>query len=209
MEGLAHRGGSYGLGALHSNCHRGISCEVVERHLLFQIMRVLIVGLDHKFQSVELLNLDNQLTEIEREMKNKFREWLVGVVRNRDVKFVGEEAKHGLGETIAHGVARSFGILYSNIDMTGHDRQMRGIPSGYAESTLYSPAEKNKWNIERVEFMFERAIKQADCAEDVLILCGRAHKEALSQCFETAGNQVDTYDMRCEDWYVEDWLSFI
>ena len=90
------------------------------------------------------------------------------------------------------------------------ERQAKDIPAGYAdEGTPFPPKEIAKRHKAREEYMFEKTIELVGGAENILILCGRIHTDALAQLFKKAGHTVATSDVNKEGWYIEDWAKHL
>jgi len=128
-------------------------------------------------------------------------------VRERCIRFIGEEARHG-EETVAQKVCELDNCHYANIDMTPAERKHRIIPPGYAdEGSNLSEAEINRCHREREEYMCTTAVAEAGGAENILIICGRVHADAMAARLGQLGHNVESMDLRDQSWYIENWAE--
>ena len=98
-------------------------------------MRILIVGVNHQIQPVEILTWSSNggAQKFEKEQKDKFAELLQEKIIENDVEIVAEEARHG-HETVTQRVCKSAQCQHTNVEVTPEERIARAIPGGYNEN---------------------------------------------------------------------------
>jgi len=171
-------------------------------------MKVLVVGLNHQIQRAEVLSGGDEIERLERQQKEHFATYIAGVIEERKIGFVGEEAQHGVA-LIAERIATRLNRRHANVEMPPDVRNERGIPNDYTRENMpYTSAQRANWHRKRENYMFDEAVCNAAC-DSIVVLCGREHVEALGIRFRQAGHEVDTYDLNREDWYIEDWLMHV
>jgi len=171
-------------------------------------MRILIIGLNHQIQPTRIgsSSTSGALEAFEQAQKEKFGALLSAKIAEHDVKFVGEEAKHGQ-ETVTQRCCDLERCRYANIEMTPEERLARKIPPDYEEDESMPRSEKSRFHLEREEYMFHATMKEAQVADSIIVVCGSFHTQPLARRFREAGHTVEEADIRAESWYVEDWLS--
>jgi hypothetical protein len=171
-------------------------------------MKVLVVGLNHQIQRLEVLSGGADIETLERQQKEDFATYLARVIEERNVGFVGEEAQHGV-PLIAERVATRLNRRHVNVEIPPDVRNERGIPNDYTrENRPYTAYERANWHREREKYMFDEAVHTA-ASDSIIVLCGREHVEPLGVRFREAGHEVETYDLNRQDWYIEDWLMHV
>lgn len=162
-------------------------------------MDILIVSVTHNFQLVKTaipMPLDG--------LRDKLEELLQKSIEDRNVGFIGEEARHDWNRsTIAQRLASTHTppIPWRNIDMSGAERRSAGIHEALNNRPVHCVWRGDvPVTIEhriheddiREEFMVSTAIECAGRAESIVVLCGDMHTRALKQKFEKLGHSVDT-----------------
>jgi hypothetical protein len=171
-------------------------------------MRIIIVGVNHQIQPVEILSCSSNggAEKFEKEQKDKFAELLQKKITENDVEIVGEEARHG-HETVTQRVCESEGCRHTNVEMTPEERIARDIPGGYNENPGFPEADRERCNKEREDYMATKALAEANGADSMMVICGSRHLEALAQRFRAAGHTVKTVPLQDQPWYIEDWAT--
>ena len=172
-------------------------------------MRVLIVSVNHQIQPAQVkgASTDGSVEAFERKQKESFVLMLQTEIRERGIRFIGEEARHG-EPTIAQKVCGFENCHYANIEMTPQERERRNIPPSYTDDRSNLPeAEKTRCNREREEYMCAKALAEAGGADSILIICGRTHAEAIAAKLRHLGHDVEPVDLRDQTWYVENWAE--
>jgi hypothetical protein len=168
----------------------------------------LVVGLNHQFQTRDVLSGGDDIERLEREQKGNFAQYVARMIDERRVGFIGEEAQHGV-PLIAEKVASDLDIHHANIEMPRTERASRRIPEDYTRRDRpYTDEQRANWHREREQYMFDQVVQKAAC-DSVLVLCGREHTEALADRFRQSGHKIETYDLNREHWYIEDWLMHV
>lgn len=169
-------------------------------------MLVLIIGVNHQIQPVQILSMstNGKLEAFERKQKETFGAFVRSKIVERSVQLMAEEARHGQ-ETVIQRLCTLNKWRYANIEMTPEERAARNIPRGYHEDQSLPESERARCHREREEHMFERILAEAGDAESIIIVCGRIHTAPLSNRFRGLGHSVETTDLQDEDWYIEDW----
>ena len=170
-------------------------------------MRVVIAGFNHSHQWSFQASWWNSPTETKQ--KENYREWLKKIVDDGNIQFIGEEAnwatyREARGqpvETIGQQVANECGVAWYDIDMSPAERQSRGIPLGYGEENS-SPDQFSRWHREREEYMFGEIMRFSTGVDEILVICGHNHMEALAGLFQEQGHVAKTRDMTQEGWYI-------
>lgn len=171
-------------------------------------VNALIVGLNHQIQRAEMLSGGDDIEKLEREQKAHFAEYVARVIEERKISLVGEEAQHGV-PLVAGRVANDLKCCHANIEMSPEVRAIRQIPTDYTRNDRgYSPEQRAAWHREREQYMVDQILRSAGHGS-VAVFCGREHTESLANILRAGGHSVDTYDLNCEAWYVEDWLMHI
>jgi len=170
-------------------------------------MRVLIIGINHQIQSATIgWSNDPKAQAFMDDQKRRFATLLRTEMRERGVRFVGEETRHG-DTSIAEGVCGEETIRYSNIEMSPEARAQANIPPGYNEDEAVSDADKSRWNRQREEFMLNATIAGAGQVESVLVICGNMHTAPIAAGLRGLGHHAEVLDLQTQDWYVEDWFG--
>lgn len=172
-------------------------------------MQILILSVSHQIQPsrIKSMSTDGSVEAFERSQKEAFGQMLRTKVRERWIRFIGEEARHG-EETAAQRVCELQDCHYANIDMTPAEREHRNIPPGYAdEGSNLSETEIIRCHREREEFMCAKALTEAGNVDSILIICGRFHAEEIAANFGRLGHNVELLDLRNQSWYIENWAE--
>src|ERR1700676_5248013 len=121
-------------------------------------MRLIIVGVNHQIQPVEILSWgsNGKPQKFEKEQKDKFAELLQEKIIENDVETVGEEARHG-HESVTQRVCESADCRHT-IEMTIEERIARDIPGGYNENPEFPEADRDRCNREREDYMAAKAL---------------------------------------------------
>ena len=190
-----------------SSMNRDTDGQSVREHTK---MKILILGINHQIQAADILGFssDGEMEKLERQQKEQFTLLLQQMITKNGVQIVGEETKHGV-ESIAKRVCDSEERRHTNIEMTPDERKEREIPPLYNENPETLPADRERWNREREEFMIKRTIADAAGMENVMVICGRMHMQPLATRFSELGHTVETADVQDQSWYIEDWLEHI
>jgi|ERR1035437_10031379 hypothetical protein len=172
-------------------------------------MRVLIVSVNHQIQPAQVkgASTDGSVEAFERKQKESFVLMLQTEIRERGIRFIGEEARHG-DVTIAQRLRGFENCHYANIEMTPQEREYRKIPASYTnDRSNLSEVEKTRCNREREEYMCAKALAEAGDADSILIICGRAHTEVVAAILRQLDHNVEQVDLRDQPWYVENWAE--
>lgn len=172
-------------------------------------MRILIVSVNHQIQPAQVtgMSTDGSVEAFERNQKECFIEMLRTEIRERGIRFIGEETRHGEA-TIAQRICGVENCHYANIEMTPQERESRNIPPNYTDTrSNQSEAEKTRCNREREEYMCTKALAEAGGEDSILIICGSAHAEAIAAKLRQLDHIVETVDLRDQTWYIEDWAE--
>jgi hypothetical protein len=149
----------------------------------------------------------------DKALKAGFEALLSRRIAERDVQFIGEEAKFGV-----RTIAQSLGPRRENIDMPMAEREARGIAeeqkcracvpmylgedasTGLTEDG-YQKEVGGGWVLIthrvpsdeiREQYMFDKVMQEADGAESVLVICGISHSRQLAERFrQNASNVVE------------------
>jgi hypothetical protein len=173
-------------------------------------MRIIIVGVNHQIQPVEILSSSSNggAEKFEKEQKDEFADFLRKKIIENDIEFVGEEARHG-HETVTERVCKSKGCEHRNVEMTPEERIARDIPGGYNENPEFRADDRERCNREREDYMATKALAEANGADNVMVICGSCHVEALAQRFQAKGHTVEIVQLQDQPWYIEDWATQI
>jgi len=171
-------------------------------------MHVLIIAINHQIQSAMIgsMSTNGNLEAFERGQKEAFGEMIRVQIRQRGVQFVGEEARHGQ-ETVAQRVCGMEQCRHANIEKEPEERQRRQIPLNYWEDPNVSEADKARFNCEREAYMINRTITGAGQAENVILICGRLHRDAIAEDLRRREHIVDEIDLQDQSWYIENWME--
>jgi len=55
--------------------------------------------------------------------------------------------------------------------------------------------------------MCAKALAETGDADSILIICGRAHAEAIAAKLRQLDHNVELVDLRDQTWYIEDWAE--
>lgn len=162
-----------------------------------QDMRILIISIDHFVQCVRTGHESTLL----RERKDRLESLLRREIRARDVQFIAEEADPHYG-TIAQqlGNAHNPPIPWKNIDMLDDERKMAGVYDALKNRPIHCERRLDEWvEIEhripeddiREDFFVTKSLRGAGESENILILRGDMHVQALKDKLELLGHRVD------------------
>jgi hypothetical protein len=84
--------------------------------------------------------------------------------------------------TIAHALADTRQIPWSNINTTVGDLDRLGIPRGYVTGN-FSEAQKRQWHTQREQIMIRKLRESGRNAEHILLVCGFEHMEGSPICY--------------------------
>jgi hypothetical protein len=158
-----------------------------------------IVGCNHGIQPGE--SIFTALDSVEcQEQRAHFRELLQQILTHSAIQFIGEEWGD-VETTIAERLADNLEIPWQNINTTEEDKQNMGIPPNYAHGP-YSNEQKAAWNCLREQFMWERVQDSKGHAQNLLVICGFAHLQHMTELFGQGGTPVEPIDYKTRDWYL-------
>jgi hypothetical protein len=168
----------------------------------------IVLATDHKLQrkAQQILSTSAALCRIETDQKERYIKLLNDHVCRPGSWFIGEEIEHG-----ALTFARDFACppnTYWNIDMPREQRLELRIPLDYANeggNPRYTAEQIAGWNQQREGFMLEQIRLHRGNTDNMLIVCGAMHAEALAGLLRADNRPVDIHDVRKEEWYIEDW----
>jgi hypothetical protein len=168
-------------------------------------MRVLILGINHQIQR-PFGSSRKADREFVQDQKQHFVQLLHELIQKHEIDFVGEEANR-TEESIAREVCKEESCRYVNVEMTAEERTLRKIPNQYNEDHALSDAEKVRGNREREQRMVQEFLRNAQDSDNILVICGDKHSDALAEGFRAAGHSAEIDDLRNKSWYVEDWFD--
>jgi hypothetical protein len=166
-------------------------------------MRILILGINHQIQR-PFGSSSKTCVAFVQGQKDHFVDLLHEQIQKYQIRFVGEEANRA-EESVVKNVCKEENCCYVNIEMTAEERALRKIPTRYNEDDALSETEKAKGNREREQCMVEQVLTNAQDSDNILVICGSMHSDALADRFRTVGHSVEVDDLRKKSWYVEDW----
>lgn len=158
-------------------------------------MKVLIVGVFHNHQGKKSSADSDEVQLAKDALESLVRE----AIESRQVKFIGEESKHGL-ETVAKQLADQQEIRWVNIDMTDDEARAAGIADASARNEKRRCFDEDTVTFKecripedeiRERFFIDKINEESGNADSVLIVCGHGHVEALRAKFGERGEQVE------------------
>jgi hypothetical protein len=169
-------------------------------------MRILILGLNHQIQRrvITSWGSDGKPQAFEKDQKDRFTELLREILHKYQIEFVGEETRPG-EESLTEWVCKEQNCRYANVEMTPEERTRRKILPGYNENPDFTDEEKARGNDERENYMMDEILKQAQGAQNSLVICGRMHSDLFAERFRSLGHAIEIDDLQNKNWYVEDW----
>lgn len=152
---------------------------------------VYILGCDHYLQNYDLTEPDEEISQIEREIKNEFYELTKEIIQTRSVRFIGEECLPGQ-KTIPRALAAELGCSYCEIDMALAEREMLGIAKNYQG---LDEEERNRGYSLLEDHMVNGTYSESTVEACKLIVCGAKHLNAVKKKFEQYGETVERRDL--------------
>src|SRR5271157_5606141 len=134
---------------------------------------VTIIGCDHIHQRKgQRCYGDERLVAFEADQKQRFNEVITQQQELRCATLICEEIEHGC-DAFARDLAERRDARYANVDMPVAEREIRGIPPGYAEpGAAYAPEQIERWHSIREQFMVQRLLaEQQEKGEPTLFIC--------------------------------------
>lgn len=150
-------------------------------------VRILAIG-DHRIQVIPSTFNDPQMG------REQFRLLLQKLVTDDRVDFIGEEI-YRERSTFAEHVANSSGARWEPIEMSLKARDELGITEDQKNRPDGIETRVPSDGI-REEFMVWKSLQKAGDVQNVLIICGRTHRDALARRFQEAGHEVEPDDVR-------------
>lgn len=167
-----------------------------------------ILGCHHSLQSVAICKrwvnwrewyelIGKDVHELARQQKDHFAARVQEIVRDKNISVIGEECDEEV-VTAASLVVRN----WHPIDMPSVLRREKQIPLDYADSDAdYTGEQRNNWNREREQHMFETFLARIGDASSGLVICGSEHLGGLTGLFSNAGHVVTSEDVTKADWF--------
>jgi hypothetical protein len=156
---------------------------------------VYILGCDHYVQHYDLTELDEEIRQIEHEVKNKFYELIKEIIQSQKIQFIGEECSPGQ-KTIPGTLAAELGCAYCEIDMAVAEREVVGIERNYQS---LGDKERNRGYSLREDHMVRKTYLESTVDARKLIVCGAEHLKALKKKFWQYEETVEIRDILTEN----------
>lgn len=161
-----------------------------------------ILGVDHELQN--------------RDATGDFRKMLEGMIDERPVHLIAEEAKQNY-PTIPRQVAESRSIVWLGVDATPEDKTRLGIDDEltnrpgdllFDDSTNYGIKGMYLPNADglREALWVSRTLESR--AERAIFVCGMLHLQKLAERFVSTGCEVIQINVCNTEWYKENYGTF-
>jgi hypothetical protein len=125
---------------------------------------------------------------------------LEGICEGQAIQIVLEE-DGSAEETAGEQIAAQRNIPWIYINTSNDDKTQMGIPINYITGP-YTEVQKNNWNHQRELFMVGKINEHRSEGESLLIVCGFAHMQPLTDMLGQDGVLVQQWDYRNFDWYL-------
>ena len=136
----------------------------------------------------------------QNEQRTHFRALLEGICEGQAIQIVLEE-DGSAEETAGEQIAAQRNIPWIYINTSNDDKTQMGIPINYITGP-YTEVQKNNWNHQRELFMVGKINEHRSEGESLLIVCGFAHMQPLTDMLGQDGVLVQQWDYRNFDWYL-------